>query len=72
MDQEQKFKLVNDELSKDCISLSADMNRLKDSTKILYSTSKPELCKTKVKLIPYFLWANRGESEMLVWINEKS
>jgi uncharacterized protein len=72
MNQDQKLEAVDDELFEGCISLSGDMIRLNDSTDVLYSSSKPELRKTKVKLIPYFLWANRGENEMLVWINEKS
>ena len=72
MNQDQKLEAVDDELFEGCISLSGDMIRLNDSTDVLYSSSKPELHKTKVKLIPYFLWANRGENEMLVWINEKS
>jgi DUF1680 family protein len=72
MNQDQKLEAVDDELFEGCISLSGEMIRLNDSTDVLYSSSKPELRKTKVKLIPYFLWANRGENEMLVWINEKS
>jgi DUF1680 family protein len=24
-----------------------------------------------LKFIPYFLWANRGESQMTVWVNSK-
>ncbi len=72
LSQDQKFELVDDDLSEGCISLSGDMIRLKDSKDVLYSTTKPELIKTKIKMIPYFLWANRGENEMLVWINEKS
>ena len=47
------------------------MLRLKDSKDALYSTSKPVLIKFKTKMIPYYLWANRGENEMLVWLNEK-
>ena len=34
----------------------------------LYSYGKPEICQTQVKLLPYFLWGNRGEGEMRVWI----
>ena len=71
LNQDQQFEQVDDNLSEGCISLSGDMIRLKDSKDILYSTSKPDLSKTKVKMIPYFLWANRGENEMLVWLNEK-
>ena len=71
MNQDQKLEAVDDEIFEGCISITGDMIRLNDSTDVLYSSSKPELHKTKVKLIPYFLWANRGENEMLVWINEK-
>ena len=71
LSQDQKFELVDDDYTEGCISLNGEMIRLKDSKDILYSTSKPDLIKTKVKMIPYFLWANRGENEMLVWLNEK-
>ncbi|MBQ8762648.1 MAG: glycoside hydrolase family 127 protein [Clostridia bacterium] len=37
---------------------------------ILYSEWKnPELEETKIKLIPYYKWGNRGENEMSVYIN---
>ena len=71
LSQDQKFELVDDDLTEGCISLYGDMLRLKDSKDDLYSTSKPDLIKTKIKMIPYYLWANRGENEMLVWLNEK-
>ncbi|MDR2402987.1 MAG: glycoside hydrolase family 127 protein [Spirochaetaceae bacterium] len=29
---------------------------------------KPEYAKTRIKLIPYYTWANRGAGEMKVWI----
>lgn len=31
---------------------------------------EPEKRSVRATFIPYFLWANRGENEMLVWINE--
>ncbi len=34
----------------------------------LYSYGKPEICQTQIRLLPYFLWGNRGEGEMRVWI----
>ena len=71
LSQDQKFELVDDDLTEGCISLYGDMLRLKDSKDTLYSTSKPNLSKTKTKMIPYYLWANRGENEMLVWLNEQ-
>ena len=27
--------------------------------------------KKNIKFIPYYKWSNRGENEMLVWVNEK-
>ena len=37
----------------------------------LYSNKAPETVKTTVKLIPYNCFANRGETDMLVWFVEK-
>ena len=34
----------------------------------LYTTQKPELQPTELKMIPYFEWANRGENEMRVFL----
>ena len=36
----------------------------------LYSCEGYEKIPQKIKLIPYYSWANRGENEMRVWINE--
>ncbi len=36
----------------------------------LYRTNQSRLCSCKIMAIPYFMWANRGEGEMLVWIRE--
>ena len=35
----------------------------------LYSVKPPSETETKLKFIPYYAWANRGENEMIVWIN---
>ena len=37
----------------------------------LYTKQKEEYEKVKVKLIPYYAFANRGESNMLVWLSHK-
>ncbi len=42
---------------------------VKKPSEKLYSDRPGELCKVKIKLIPYRLFANRGESDMRVWIN---
>ena len=36
----------------------------------LYSSHRPEKSAQKIKLIPYYAWANRGENEMRVWLSE--
>jgi DUF1680 family protein len=41
------------------------------TTKTLYSKCHSTLEKTKLKLIPYYAFANRGETEMLVWLLRK-
>lgn len=37
----------------------------------LYCEKKPELKPRRIKFIPYFAFANRGESDMLVWLRTK-
>ena len=39
-------------------------------TKKLYLNDKPKYSKKNIKFIPYYKWSNRGENEMLVWVNE--
>ncbi len=52
------------------ISLVAEGRKLIQEEKTLYSTyKKPQYEDIKVTFIPYFAWANRGENEMLVWVN---
>ncbi|MDI9414143.1 MAG: glycoside hydrolase family 127 protein [Bacillota bacterium] len=43
--------------------------RLDDSKEELYATQKFSAKSVPLKAIPYFAWNNRGEGEMLVWIN---
>lgn len=42
---------------------------VKKPSEKLYSDREGELERVKIKLIPYRLFANRGESDMRVWIN---
>lgn len=51
-------------------TLYADAYREKESDK-LYSEVGDDYEKFKLKLIPYFAFANRGESEMYVWLLRK-
>ena len=45
--------------------------RITDKDAPLYSDGLSPLHKTSIKLIPYYAFANRGESEMMVWCNYK-
>ena len=40
-----------------------------ESTSLYRTYQKPEYQETEVKLIPYYSWANRGEGEMMVWVD---
>ena len=51
--------LAANALRRDARNWGRDLYRPFGSTK---------MCKTAIKAIPYFLWANRGLGEMLVWI----
>ena len=37
----------------------------------LYSTRRPTVTSRELKFIPYYVWANRGEGEMTVWVREQ-
>jgi hypothetical protein len=58
-----------DPLPPQTAALTAAGCRLTARTDDLYSLSPPDLKDTPIKLIPYFLWANRGVGEMRVFFN---
>ncbi|AGT32221.1 glycosyl hydrolase [Geobacillus genomosp. 3] len=37
----------------------------------LYRSSEPQTYQVPFRTIPYYVWCNRGEGEMTVWVNEK-
>ena len=37
----------------------------------LYLTYRADMAQRRIKFIPYFAFANRGESDMLVWMRVK-
>ena len=45
--------------------------RKRDENAPLYAVMDPELTLCEATFIPYYAFANRGESEMLVWVNVK-
>ncbi len=50
-------------------TISSDILIRKDSSNKMYrSVIKPEWEKTKTQFVPYFVWNNRGKSEMSVWL----
>lgn len=52
-------------------TISATAKKIsKDAGEPLYSTDPGTLTATSVKAVPYALWGNREQGEMLVWINE--
>lgn len=54
---------------KGTISLLMDGVREIDSDK-LYTDNPPKTEKVQIKAIPYYIWGNRGQNQMRVWIRE--
>ncbi len=54
--------LVPSLYGKGCVEMESDE---------LYYDAQETYEETQIKLIPYFAYANRGETDMLVWINKK-
>lgn len=53
------------------LTVSGEKAVVKDEEVALYRTKPLEYKKEVFTLIPYYTWANRGESEMSVWIRQK-
>jgi hypothetical protein len=71
IDADNSFDEVNDKISSEnIISLNTKGYKFED-TNDLYLENKLNLTETSLKYIPYYCWSNRGENEMLVWVNEK-
>jgi DUF1680 family protein len=52
-------------------TISASAKKIvRDAGESLYSANPGTLTATTVKAVPYALWGNREQGEMLVWINE--
>ncbi|WP_139957385.1 glycoside hydrolase family 127 protein [Flavicella sediminum] len=50
-------------------TINGELKLRKDSKESMYSEiSKPSWETTKVQMVPYYSWANRGVSEMSVWL----
>ena len=57
-----------DGLPPQTVALEAKCFRYKSRSSGLYSETPPVLEPANIKLIPYYLWANRGENEMRVYL----
>ncbi|MFL2748671.1 MAG: glycoside hydrolase family 127 protein [bacterium] len=65
------YKLIkNDKLFPDSYKIELKGLKAISKTNKLYHSDSVEYVNENLNLIPYFLWANRGENEMKVWINE--
>lgn len=49
-------------------SVTLDAYRLKDTQALYFDAAESAIEKLQIKCIPYFAFANRGESDMQVWI----
>ena len=62
-------QFVNDEKLGTIPVISAEGIRYKESEE-LYSFNEAEGSETTIRVIPYFLWGNRGENQMRVFVDE--
>ena len=68
----EKTAEAADELGEHFVRVTAEGRRMKlgnaEKQPLYHLYQKEEEEKTKLKLIPYYMWNNRGEGEMQVWI----
>ena len=67
LSEETKFTAEKADLHGNMVKLSANGFRRENPTS-LYSSKKPVFSEEKLSLIPYYLWGNRGETQMRVWL----
>lgn len=72
LDTKGDFKAVStvDEVLGETVMIECSGTRISDDGG-LYSFSAPESQETVLRAVPYYLWGNRGENEMRVWLPEK-
>ncbi|MCQ2533695.1 MAG: glycoside hydrolase family 127 protein [Clostridia bacterium] len=69
-DGDAKVSSNKDELLDGSVSLEIDGYRIISSGD-LYSDKKPYKKPCKIKMVPYYVWGNRGENQMRVWMPER-
>ena len=72
LDPDADFRTVAvcDDILGETVMIEAEGVRVEDKGG-LYSFAKPEAKSVTLRAVPYYLWGNRGENEMRVWIPEK-
>ena len=63
---------MRDDLFGGAVTLTADAAAIKDSDwkDTLYRNAAPQEEPARLTAIPYYLWSNRGQGSMLVWVPE--
>lgn len=69
-DAKPKALAFEPEMLSGIVPVEIDGYKAEDSG-ALYSTEKPKFVEKKIRLIPYYTWANRGENQMRVWLPVK-
>jgi hypothetical protein len=71
----QITETATDEFGQDMITLSVEGKRrienMDEDHQLYHTYRKPSYEDVKLKFIPYYTWANRGEGEMQVWVRER-
>ena len=72
LDPDADFRTVAvcDDILGETVMIETEGIRVKDKDG-LYSFSKPKTERVTLRAVPYYLWGNRGENEMRVWIPEE-
>jgi len=71
IDSNADFEVINDDFFNAPVLLTKGCRRDESRFKSLYMPASSNYVKQDIKLIPYFGFANRGPSEMTVWILKK-
>ena len=63
---------TRDDLFDGAVTLGADAVAIKDADwkDTLYRNAAPDEAPARLTAIPYYLWSNRGQGSMLVWVPE--
>ena len=57
----------DDRLGVSTLTLSGYRTEIDAETSLYYDSADERLKKVEVKMIPYYAFANRGDTDMLIW-----